>query len=47
MYALFAAWGALVDARFLAFNGIGISLAIWIAATRTLRLRQYRQDAKA
>ena len=47
LYALFATGGALVDARFLAFNGIGISLAIWIAAPRTLRLRQYRQDAKA
>jgi hypothetical protein len=31
----------------LAFNRIGISLAIWITAARTLRLRQGSQDAQA
>jgi hypothetical protein len=47
LYALFAAWGTLVDAGFLIFNGNGISLAIWIAASGTLRLRQDSQDAQA
>ena len=44
MYAFIAAGRTLVDGRFTAGDGICISRAIGVAATRALRLRQRLQN---
>ena len=45
VYAFIAAGRALVDGRLATGDGIRISRAIRVTATRALRLRQYFQDA--
>lgn len=45
--ARFTAWWALVDGGRALVDGRGIGLAIGVAATRALRLRQQGQDALA